>query len=169
MLHSTSSSLARYAGLGVQVAEGIARVGYGLSGEVVLAVEHLPEFLLAIVVVGDQGLDAVDFTELLFDHPVVVPSIVGVEAVDREVHEHVVLDAAVELVGEPGIALGRSVGYAPQVVRTELLPVPVHEVVESGDGNEQVHRYHRVLLRERPMDLLGDAEQIARAHKWADE
>ena len=99
MLHGTSSSLTRYAGLGVQVAEGIARVGYSLSGEVVLSVEHLPEFLLAVVVVGDQSLDAVDFTELLLDHPVVVPSIAGVKAVNREVHEHVVLDAAVELVG----------------------------------------------------------------------
>ena len=124
----------------------------------VFAVEHLPEFLFAVVVVGDQGLDAVDFTELLLDHPVVIPSIAGVEAVDCEVDEHVVLDAAVELVGEPGVALGRAVGYAPQVVRAELLPVPAHEVGESGDGDEQVHSDHRILLRERPMDLLGDAE-----------
>ena len=111
--YANSSSLACYAGLGVQVAEGIARVGDGLSGKVVFAVEHLPEFLLAVVVVGDQGLDTVDFTELLLDHPVVVPSIAGLEAVDREVYEHVVLEAAVELVGEPGVALGRAVGYAP--------------------------------------------------------
>ena len=134
----------------------------------VLAVEHLPEFLLAIVVVGDQGLDAVDFTELLLDHPVVVTSIAGLEAVDREVNEHVVLDAVVELVGEPCVALGRAIGYAPQVVRAELLPVPVHEFGESGNGDEQVHRDHRVLLRERPMDLLGDAEQVVRAHKRAE-
>lgn len=158
MLNRTNSSLARYAGLGVQVAEGITRVGYGLSGEMVLAVEHLPEFLLAVVVVGDQGLDAVDFTELLLDHPVVVPSIAGLEAVNREVHEHFVLDATVELVGEPGVALGRAVGYAPQVVRAELLPVPDHEIVESGDWDEQVHRDHWILLRKRPMDLLCDAE-----------
>ena len=169
MLRRSSSSLARYAGLGIQVAEDIARVGDGLSGEVVLAVEHLPEFLLAVVVVGDQGLDAIDFTELLLDHPVVVTSIAGLEAVDREINEHVVMDAFVELVGEPCIALGRAIGYAPQVVRTELLPVPFHEVVEPGNGDEQIHRDHRVLLGERPMELLGDAEQIVRAHKWADE
>jgi len=160
MLYRTSSSLARYAGLGVQVAKGIARVGYGLSGEVVFAVEHLPEFLLAVVVIGDQGLNSVNFTELLLNHPVVVPSIAWLEAVNRKVHEHVILDAAVELVGEPGVALGRAVGYAPQVVCAELLPVPPHEVMESGDGDEQVHRDHRVLFRDRPIDLLGDAEQV---------
>ncbi len=75
--------MARYAGLGVKVAEDIARVGDGLSGEVVLAVEHLPKFLFAIVVVGDQSFDAVDFTELLLDHPIVVTSIAGLEAVDK--------------------------------------------------------------------------------------
>jgi hypothetical protein len=53
-------------------------------------------------------------------------------------------------------------------VRTKLFPVPFHEIGESGNGDEQVHRDHWVLLRERPMYFLSDSKHVIRTHKRAE-